>query len=121
MIVLSDSGGVYDALFLVGRSALWDAKVPKTRSGPCQPESTIVGDRDVKMSANESDSAFNTEGDKRSSFQARRLLGRMEIKQEWPVCATPIPVSATISTARCGRCLPYNRCRQNRRQRVSWT
>ena len=60
MIVLSDSGGVYDALFLVGRSALRDAKVPKTRSGPCQPESTIVGDRDVKMSANESDSAFNT-------------------------------------------------------------
>ena len=59
MIVLSDSGGVYDALFLVGRSALWDAKVPKTRS-PYQPKSTIAGDRDVKMSANGSDSTFNT-------------------------------------------------------------
>ncbi|PPQ74322.1 hypothetical protein CVT26_004241, partial [Gymnopilus dilepis] len=32
LVVLSDEGNVYDALFLAARAALWDTKVPRTRS-----------------------------------------------------------------------------------------
>jgi exosome complex component RRP42 len=31
-MVLSDSGNIYDALFMAARAALWDTKVPRTRS-----------------------------------------------------------------------------------------
>ncbi|KAI0315534.1 ribosomal protein S5 domain 2-type protein [Amylostereum chailletii] len=32
LVVLSDSGNIYDALFMAARAALWDTKVPRTRS-----------------------------------------------------------------------------------------
>ena len=44
MMVLSDSGSIYDALFLAARSALWDTKIPKTRSVQCRSKSNIAGD-----------------------------------------------------------------------------
>ncbi|GBE85790.1 ribosomal protein S5 domain 2-like protein [Sparassis crispa] len=32
LVILSDSGNVYDALFMAARAALWDTKVPRTRA-----------------------------------------------------------------------------------------
>jgi exosome complex component RRP42 len=32
LVVLADAGNVYDALFMAARAALWDTKVPRTRS-----------------------------------------------------------------------------------------
>ena len=32
LIILSDAGNIFDAIFLAARAALWDTKVPRTRS-----------------------------------------------------------------------------------------
>jgi exosome complex component RRP42 len=101
LIVLSDSGNVYDALFLAARSALWDTKVPKTRSVQYQPKSNISGDQDVEMSADGSGSVFNTrEVTKAADFELADYWDEgepLDIKQEWPVCMTLNLVRTTIS------------------------
>ena len=101
VMVLSDSGNVYDALFLAARSALWDTKVPKTRSVQYQPKSNVAGDQDVEMSADGSGSIFNTrEVTKAADFELADYWdegGPLEISQEWPVCVTLNLVRTTIS------------------------
>jgi len=100
-MVLSDSGNVYDALFLAARSALWDTKVPKTRSVQYQPKSNVAGDQDVEMSADGSGSIFNTrEVTKAADFELADYWdegGPLETNQEWPVCVTLNLVRPTIS------------------------
>jgi exosome complex component RRP42 len=101
LIVLSDSGNVYDALFLAARSALWDTKVPKTRSVQYQPKSNVAGDQDVEMSADGSGSIFNTrEVTKAADFELADYWDEgepLEINQQWPVCVTLNLVSPAIS------------------------
>jgi len=97
-IVLSDSGNVYDALFLAARSALWDTKVPKTRSVQYQPKSNVLSDQDVEMSADGSGSIFNTrEIANAADFELADYWDDgepLKITQEWPVCVTLNLVSA---------------------------
>ena len=101
LIVLSDSGNVYDALFLAARSALWDTKVPRTRSVQYQPKSNTAGDQDVEMSADGSGSVFNTrEVTKAADFELADYWdegGPLDINQEWPVCITLNLVRTIIS------------------------
>ena len=91
-VVLSDSGNVYDALFLAARSALWDTKVPKTRSVQYQPKSNVLGDQDAEMSADGSGSIFNTrEVTKAADFELVDYWDEgepLDTNQEWPVCVT---------------------------------
>jgi len=98
LIVLSDSGNVYDALFLAARSALRDTKVPKTRSVQYQPKSNISGDQDVEMSADGSGSVFNTrEITETVDFELADYWDEgepLDINQTWPVCMTLNLVSA---------------------------
>ena len=101
VMVLSDSGNVYDALFLAARSALWDTKVPKTRNVQYQPKSNILGDQDVEMGADGSGSAFNTRDvAKAADFELADYWDEgepLDINQEWPVCVTLSLVRTTIS------------------------
>jgi len=96
--VLSDSGNVYDALFLAARSALCDTKVPKTRSVQYQPKSNVLSDQDVEMSADGSGSIFNTrEIANAADFELADYWDDgepLKITQEWPVCVTLNLVSA---------------------------
>ena len=101
LMVLSDSGNIYDALFLAARSALCDTKVPKTRSVKYQPKSNTIGDQDVEMSADGSGSVFNTrEVTTAADFELADYWDEGEplrINQEWPVCMTLNLVRTTIS------------------------
>ena len=101
VMVLSDSGNVYDALFLAARSALWDTKVPKTRSVQYQPKSNIPGDQDVEMAADGSGSIFNTrEVIKAADFELMDYWDEgepLDVHQEWPVCVTLNLVRTTVS------------------------
>jgi len=121
VMVLSDSGNVYDALFLAARSALWDTKVPKTRSVQYQPKSNVPGDQDVEMSADGSGSIFNTrEVTKAADFELADYWdegGPLEINQEWPVCVTLNLVRTTICIR--ARAHPCNRCQHNHHQYTS--
>jgi exosome complex component RRP42 len=52
LMVLSDAGNVYDALFMAARAALWDTHVPRTRAVEYRPdkkgrEKGVGGDMDV--------------------------------------------------------------------------
>lgn len=92
LMVLSDSGNVYDALFIAARSALWDTKVPRTRSVQYQPKSNIASDQDVEMAADGSGSIFNTrEVTRAADFELADYWDEgepLEIDGEWPVCVT---------------------------------
>lgn len=101
LMVLSDSGNVYDALFIAARSALRDTKVPRTRSVQYQPKSNVVGDQDAEMSADGSGSIFNMrEVTKAAEFELADYWDEgepLDINQEWPVCVTLNLVRITIS------------------------
>ena len=43
VVVLVDSGNVYDAVFMAARAALWDTKVPRTRSVEYKAKKGAVG------------------------------------------------------------------------------
>jgi len=98
LMVLSDSGNVYDALFIATRSALWDTKVPRTRSVQYQPKSNFASDQDVEMAADGSGSIFNTREVMRAAdFELADYWDEgepLEIGEEWPVCVTLNLVSA---------------------------
>ena len=105
VIVLSDSGNVYDALFLAARSALWDTKVPKTRSVQYQPKSNAVGGQDVEMSADGSGSLFSTKEERYAAadFELADYWDEgepLEVSQEWPVCVTMNLVRTVVSTGK---------------------
>jgi len=121
-VVLSDSGNVYDTLFLAARSALWDTKVPKTRSVQYQPKSNIAGDQDVEMSADGSGSIFNIRDlTKAADFELVDYWDEgepLDVDQEWPVCVTLNLVRTKVSIRR-GRCSPCNRYQQRHHRRTS--
>ena len=101
LMVLSDSGNAYDALFIAARSALWDTKVPRTRSVQYQPKSNIVSDQDVEMAADGSGSIFNTrEVARAADFELADYWDEgetLKMDEEWPVCVTLNLVRITIS------------------------
>jgi hypothetical protein len=105
-IVLSDSGNVYDALFLAARSALWDTKVPKTRNVQYQPKSNVLSDQDVEMTADGSGSIFNTrKAADAADFELADYWDDgepLKIAQEWPVCVTLNLVRTVIPIGQAG-------------------
>lgn len=122
-IVLSDSGNVYDALFLAARSALWDTKVPKTRGVQYQPKSNVLSDQDVEMSADGSGSIFNTrELANAADFELADYWDEgepLKVSQQWPVCVTMNLVRTTIRTGWRGLGSLCNRYRQNHLRHTS--
>ena len=62
LMVLSDAGNIYDALFMAARAALWDTRVPRTRAVEYRPNKKGGGDgMDVDS---EPQSALDTRGTK---------------------------------------------------------
>ncbi|KAI0258882.1 ribosomal protein S5 domain 2-like protein [Gloeopeniophorella convolvens] len=59
LMVLSDAGGVYDALFVAARAALWDTRVPKTRAVEYRPGRGSRGEGDMDVDA-ETQSGLDT-------------------------------------------------------------
>jgi exosome complex component RRP42 len=97
VIVLSDSGNVYDAMFRAARAALWDAKVPRTRSVEYKPRKpgTIgngTGERDMDVDVQEQ-SGFDTRPhtNKATDFELPDYWDEGEVldgRDKWPVCVT---------------------------------
>lgn len=99
--VLSDSGNIYDALFMAARAALWDTKVPRTRSVEYKARkggsSTTTaagktggsGDMDVDE---DTPSGFDTRQIQNATdFELPDYWDEGEIldgRDKWPVCVT---------------------------------
>ncbi|CAL1702364.1 unnamed protein product [Somion occarium] len=95
LVILSDAGNTYDAMFLAARAALWDTKVPITRA--VQYQARTVGEtlRAVEES-------MDVEGVSPSGFDTRQIPVAadfelpdywdegepLEGRDLWPVCIT---------------------------------
>lgn len=101
LVVLVDSGNVYDALFMAARAALWDTKVPRTRSVEYKARKTgasgVVGggkkaeqgDMDVDE---EVVSGFDTRQIQHATdFELPDYWDEGDVldgRQQWPICIT---------------------------------
>jgi len=96
LVVLSDSGNIYDAMFMAARAALWDTKVPRTRSVEYKAkkgdpiEKGGHGDMDVDAEAT---SGFDTRKhmNKATDFELPDYWDEGEVldgRDKWPVCVT---------------------------------
>lgn len=94
LVVLSDCGNVYDALFVAARAALWDTKVPRTRSVEYRAGGRLpgaIGSADMDV-----------DEEKQSGFDMRQAHAATDFELEdywdegepldgrdrWPVCIT---------------------------------
>ncbi|KAH9981621.1 ribosomal protein S5 domain 2-like protein [Russula compacta] len=91
LMVLSDAGNVYDALFMAARAALWDTRVPRTRAVEYRSDNKNQGgEMDVDS---EPQSGLDTSRAKApaTDFELEdywddgAVLGRQDA---WPVCVT---------------------------------
>ncbi|RDB21882.1 Exosome complex component RRP42 [Hypsizygus marmoreus] len=95
VLVLADAGNVYDALFIAARAALWDTKVPRTRSVEYKARKTTgtkpggTGDMDVDE---ETPSGFDTRQIQNATdFELPDYWDEGEVldgREKWPVCVT---------------------------------
>jgi len=112
IIVLSDGGNVFDALFLAARAALWDTKVPKTRTVEYRAPETEMKKKQTKTTGGIMGSVVkggdmdvdgeDDDDDVTSSFDTRQLQRAIDFELDdywdegeplgggnrWPVCIT---------------------------------
>ncbi|KAJ3983082.1 ribosomal protein S5 domain 2-type protein [Lentinula detonsa] len=92
LLVTADAGNIYDALFMAARAALWDTKVPRTRSVEYKSPkslSSASGDMDVDQ---DTTSGFDTRKVAHATdFELPDYWDEGEIlegRERWPVAIT---------------------------------
>jgi exosome complex component RRP42 len=93
ILVLSDAGNIYDVMFMAARAALWDTKVPRTRSIEYRTPKVGTGTSDSGgMDLDEEASGFVTRQLPRATdFELPDYWDEGEIldgRDRWPVCVT---------------------------------
>jgi hypothetical protein len=98
IVVLSDSGSIYDVLFMAARAALWDTKVPRTRSVEYKArKGTTTGGAKTGGSGD-----MDVDADTTSGFDMRHITNATDFelsdywddgevldgRDRWPVCIT---------------------------------
>ncbi|KAM6499401.1 Ribosomal protein S5 domain 2-type fold [Amanita muscaria] len=92
-IVLSDSGNAYDVMFMAARAALWDTKVPRTRSVEYRaPKGSKSAVESEGMDIDPTVSGFDTRQlSKATDFELPDYWDEGEIldgRERWPLCVT---------------------------------
>ncbi|KAF9058632.1 ribosomal protein S5 domain 2-type protein [Rhodocollybia butyracea] len=92
LLVLADAGNIYDALFMAAKAALWDTKVPRTRSVEYKSPKTFSsasGDMDVDQ---DTTSGFDTRKVSNAvDFELPDYWDEGEVldgRERWPVAIT---------------------------------
>jgi exosome complex component RRP42 len=90
IVILSDAGNIYDALFMAARAALWDTKVPRTRSIEYKArKEERTGDMDVDQ---DTTSGFDTRSRQSAvDFELPDYWDEGEVldgRDTWPVSVT---------------------------------
>jgi exosome complex component RRP42 len=98
VIVLSDCGNAYDAMFMAARAALWDTKVPRTRSVEYKVAARSFGDKEKV-----GDGHMDVDTEPPSGFDTRQYTNKttdfelpdywdegdtLDGRDKWPVCIT---------------------------------
>jgi exosome complex component RRP42 len=89
LLVISDAGNAYDALFLAARAALWDTKVPRTRAvefnAPEDAPTDVDMERPTESGFDTRTKAQVTDFELEDYWDEGVVLGGRE---RWPVCVT---------------------------------
>lgn len=93
LMVLSDAGNVYDALFMAARAALWDTHVPRTRAveyrrdngGRAKDGDDMDVDPESRSGLDTRSKASATDFELEDSWDEGPPLGG---RDDWPVCIT---------------------------------
>ncbi|KIY68212.1 ribosomal protein S5 domain 2-like protein [Cylindrobasidium torrendii FP15055 ss-10] len=90
VVVLSDAGNIYDAIFMAAYAALWDTKVPRTRNIEYKTRRT---QRDGDMDVDEDTaSGFDTRNiSKAADFELQDYWDEGEVlsgRDAWPIAVT---------------------------------
>jgi len=95
VIVFSDAGNIFDAIFMAARAALWDTKVPRTRSVQYRAKKSDRKEATQAMDVDETvhvGSALDTrETVQVSDFELPDYWDEgepLDGRQAWPVCLT---------------------------------
>lgn len=97
IVVLSDSGNIYDVLFMAARAALWDTKVPRTRNVEYKARKGTAG-----SGAQVGSRDMDVDEDTTSGFDTRHITNATDFElsdywddgevldgmDRWPVCVT---------------------------------
>lgn len=100
IVVLADSGNIYDALFIAARAALWDTKVPRTRSVEYKAKKGGSGSMPVPGGPTSGD--MDVDDDTPSGFDTRQIQNATDFelpdywdegevlggRDSWPLCIT---------------------------------
>ncbi|KAH8827231.1 ribosomal protein S5 domain 2-type protein [Flagelloscypha sp. PMI_526] len=93
LLVISDSGNVYDALFMAAHSALWDLRVPRTQSIEFRQGGSTTDDIEMADEVQQQKSSLDTRNLNMTASdfeltdswdEGAPLKGR----EKWPVCVT---------------------------------
>ncbi|KAL0570214.1 hypothetical protein V5O48_011751 [Marasmius crinis-equi] len=77
IVVSADAGNVYDALFMGARAALWDTKVPRTRSIEYK---TKKGGQGTKDATSGGSGDMDVDEDTSSGFDTRKVAGAIDFE-----------------------------------------
>ncbi|PFH49152.1 hypothetical protein AMATHDRAFT_148241 [Amanita thiersii Skay4041] len=98
LIVLSDAGNVFDAIFMSARAALWDTRVPRTRRITYRARKDHA-EGQYHIDADENFSGFDTRRlAKATDFELSDYWDEGEVldgRERWPVCVTLNVISQT--------------------------
>ncbi|KAI3603973.1 exosome component [Moniliophthora roreri] len=96
LVVLAHSGNIYDALFMAALAALWDTKVPRTKSIEYKAKKGGLGAKDT------STGDMDVDEDTSSGFDTRKISSAIDFelpdywdegevldgRDRWPVCVS---------------------------------
>jgi exosome complex component RRP42 len=106
LVVLVHSGNVYDALFMAARAALWDTKVPRTRSVEYKAKKEVagcaIGGAGKKSAGEGGGGDMDVDEEVVSGFNTRQIQNAIDFelpdywdegevldgRDAWPVCVT---------------------------------
>ncbi|KAF8919465.1 hypothetical protein CPB85DRAFT_1276748 [Mucidula mucida] len=91
VVILADAGNIYDAIFMAARAALWDTKVPRTRSVQYKAHKSGKASADMDVDE-EVTSGFDTrQVSTAADFELQDYWDEGEVlegRDRWPVCVT---------------------------------
>lgn len=111
-VVLYDEGNTYDALFMAARAALWDTKVPRTRSVEYQARKSGTTKGNGNETGGKGGGDMDVDEEVVSGFDTRQIQTATDFelpdywdegeplggRENWPVCVTLNVVSSASSS-----------------------
>ena len=98
-VILSDTGNIYDVMFMACRAALFDTRIPRTRA--VEYQTTQMSDpTDVEMEDNFKAALRTRKQNRAADFELEDTWDEgvpLTERDKWPICITLNVVSPTMA------------------------